>query len=40
VDFGIFDHHTNELNLYLGGINDEIFLDFNVDGAVADKLKG
>lgn len=40
VDFGIFDPHTNELNLYLGGINDEILLDFNVDGLVADKLKG
>ena len=40
VDFGIFDHHTNELKLYLGGVNDEILLDFNVDGLVADKLKG
>ena len=39
VDFGIFDHHTNELNLYLGGVNDEILLDFNVDGLVADKLR-
>jgi hypothetical protein len=40
VDFGLFDPHSNELNLYVGGINEEILLDFNVDGLVADKLKG
>jgi hypothetical protein len=40
VDFGIFDHHSDEVKLYLGGINEEILLDFNVDGLVADKLGG
>ena len=40
VEFGIFDHHTDQLKYYIGGTNDEIFLDFNVDGIVADKLKG
>ena len=40
VDFGIFDPHSNELNLYIGGVNEEILLDFNVDGLVADKLGG
>lgn len=39
VDFGIFDHHSSELKLFLGGINEEFLLDFNVDGLVADKLK-
>lgn len=38
VDFGIFDHHTDQLKYYAGGVNDEIYLDFNVDGLVADKL--
>lgn len=38
VDFGLFDRHTDNVKLYLGGINEEIFLDFNVDGMVADKV--
>lgn len=40
VDFGIFDHHTDGIKMYLGGVNEEILLDFNVDGLVADLLGG
>lgn len=39
VDFGIFDHHTNEVKNFVNGYENSILLDFNVDGVVYDKIE-
>lgn len=39
VDFGIFDHHTNEVRNFVNGAENNILLDFNVDGVIYDKIE-
>jgi hypothetical protein len=39
VDFGIFDHHTNEVRNFVNGVENNILLDFNVEGVIYDKIE-
>jgi Family of unknown function (DUF6353) len=39
VDFGIFDHHTQEIRNFVNGANPSVLLDFNVEGIIADKIE-
>lgn len=39
VDFGIFNHHTDEVRAFVNGVEKSILLDFNVDGIVYDKIE-
>ena len=39
VDFGVFDHHTNEVRNFVNGAEPSILLDFNVDGVIYDLIE-
>lgn len=39
VDFGIFNHHTDEVRAFVNGVEKSILLDFNVDGVVYEKIE-
>lgn len=39
VDFGIFNHHTDEVRAFVNGVEKSVLLDFNVDGIVYDKIE-
>lgn len=39
VDFGIFNHHTDEVRAFVNGVEKSVLLDFNVDGVVYDKIE-
>ena len=38
IDFGIYNHHTDEVRAFVNGIENSILLDFNVDGVVYDLI--
>jgi Family of unknown function (DUF6353) len=38
VDFGIFNHHTDEVRGFINGWEKSVLLDFNVDGVVYDLI--
>ena len=40
VDFGIYNHHTDEVRAFVNGVENSILLDFNVDGVIYDKIEG
>lgn len=39
VDFGIFNHHTDEVRSFVNGVEKSILLDFNVDGVILDQIE-
>lgn len=39
IDFGIFNHHTDEVRAFVNGVENSILLDFNVDGLIYDKIE-
>lgn len=39
VDFGIFNHWTDEVRSFVNGVEKSVLLDFNVDGVVYEKIE-
>jgi hypothetical protein len=39
VDFGIFNHHSDEVRSFVNGVEECVLLDFNVDGVIYDKIE-
>lgn len=39
VDFGIYNHHTDEVKAFVNGYENSVLLDFNVDGDIHRKIE-